>query len=249
MMLVLAGGLAAGAEAQPGQAQALSATIAQQITLPNLKIRSAYSGVFQDSGMARLEGEVFAPALTGKADAPIKMTMVANGRWVKQLADIDGLVQFVTYDLEQIRREFPGAELAQDLDPRCFGRAVAESREKALVREEAVSGEPTKVYELPVAGVFASLPMPGVATPLPRPKRVLVWVAGDGLPRKLEAEDVKGRVFLTTTFMNVKQVDEAPASVFDLKAPKEALELDMTDMVLEVFRGQKAEESRKATAR
>ena len=226
-------------DTDPQKQQVIQATVTQEIDLTDLQVKSIYKGTFKGGGFTRLDGKIYAPMLTGDAKAAIKMTMVSNNKALKQLVEVEGLVQLISYDLTALRKEFPEAEVGRDLDPRSFAEAVKHIKDKTKVRVTKLKGETVTVYEVSIEEAFVSAPMPGLASPIPQPKKMLVWMAADGLPRKVEAYDVKGNRFLATSFADLKLVDDVPKETFELKTPEDALELDMTEMVLEAFRAQK----------
>jgi outer membrane lipoprotein-sorting protein len=130
-------------------------------------------------------------------------------------------------------------QACRDLNPCAFGEAVQKAASKeALGEERLASGETVKAYKLSLDEARASAPIPGLQAAMPQPKYLKVWMAGDNLPRKVEAYDAKDKVFIFTSFENVESAEGAPDSAFAVVPPKDVLRIEMTEVVLELIEAQ-----------
>lgn len=220
----------------------VKADVVYEIKSGELNTRMAYASIFARDGSVRLQGEAKIPELTGDEDEAIKIIMVGTPGKLEQLITLAGQSQLMVYDLAEIHREFPNVRLCRDMNPRRYTEILAKSKHKRLIGEERLGGEKTKQYSVQLGKEFHFAPIPGCPTDPPKPKRMNVWTAEDGLPRKVEAFGKDGGKFLTITFRNTVLLDKRPDKAFELSRPEDAIELVMTDVVLEMLRSRSGQE-------
>jgi len=232
---------ARAAWAQGGAAAAekpvLAARVAYDIVGRDIRVQMEGAAVFQTGGLLRVAGKARMPELTGDERKLVDLTLVSDGNWLRQLIVLDGLPNALVYDLGRVKAEFPDVSLGRDLDPRRYAELLRrEGVSRKTLGEERVGDARTQVHELLLAGEFRFSPAPGSYREPPQPRRLKLWMAEDGLPRRVEAYDEGEKRFLTLEFADVAAADQAQEGAFKWSPPADTLELDATDLALETLR-------------
>jgi len=211
--------------------------VIQESELGGLKSEATYDAWFKGRSFCRVQGK------HSMADGQIEfdVTMVSDGKTLRQLSATSYLKQFLTYDLRELRKVYPEFDATAGYNPLTYRDALKHlgSRGKGMV--QLLDGEKTTVYEWPMAGTLNMGGVPGLPSGMTRVKKVKVWVAAkDGLPRKVEAYDDSGMLFMSTRFKDVQLVPSIPADRFTLERPEDAMEIDGTEVMLDILKGMEA---------
>lgn len=223
-------GVAAAASALAGPAapaKGVTMRIVQQTDMGQLSAETDCKAYFQPPSF-RIEGTMFLKAFKMKTD----VTIVGNGKQVKQLVRSPMAVNAMVMDQAKIRKVMPGFSPANDWSPATYAKFIATMPDKKALPPEVLDGAKVEGYEYSAVGTKIPLPS-NLRFNAPQPSKVRAWVnPADGILRKMEIEGANGTVFLRMQYKDVKTNVTIPPATFDLKFPQGAQPVDMTQMFL-----------------
>ena len=219
-----------------GKASALRVTIKQEILCEDVKAEIFLKAVFGSRRRYRFRGYVRAPEWTGDEKLRAPLTIVNDGKTLRQLMEVEDFARLIYCDLAVIRKEFPDARFCRDLDPREYAAVLRAARSKRSAGKEYLGAEGTTMWDVKLEKDYPIAAVMGCdENEIPPPKRLRIWIANkDGLPRKVVAFDkaTGGRKIMTMTFSEVKFVKDPPAGEFVLKTPEGVRPRDYTQQFL-----------------
>jgi len=204
--------------------------------------KSEWRAHFLPSGKFRVEGKKH--LLQAKRE--IKMVIAGNGKLVRVLAEMPEGPVAATVDLKRIRKVIPHYSPASIYDPTVYQKIVTDAPRKRTLGGAKLDGVSTAGYELALPAGRHSLP---VDLPLdaPEPARVRVWICpADGSARKVEFEDAQGKVFMRTSYMEVKTGVPMDDKLFELQFPEGVQPTDNTGFILACVTATRAPDERKS---
>ena len=170
--------------------------------------------------------------LLTEMEMTIQMVMVGDGKLVKQFSQTPLGAQGFTVDLRRIQKVIPEYSPADTYDPAAYKGMLDTLPDKKPLPAGRIDGVEVQGYEVNLEKGRLSLPS-NVPIALPDPARMRLWInPRDGIARKVELDDDKGKTFLTTSYQDVRLNVPLSMSRFEFAFPGGMEPADATDIIL-----------------
>jgi outer membrane lipoprotein-sorting protein len=204
--------------------------IRQEMLMGDLSAESNLQAWFLDGGKFRVEGVMHYVQM----EMDMQLTVVSDGKTVKQLSSMPMGVQAATMDLDRVAKAFPGTgyDPSTTYSPLAYRDMLKGMEDKTSLGKQEMDGVETEGWEVSLEDGRNSLPA-NVSLGLPNPSKLRIWLGvNDGIPRRVEMDNVEGVTFLKMSYSNIKQNVAIPSSNLELAWPEGVKPIDITDFVL-----------------